>query len=92
MRLALALFLALAACVEFPALDGTVAPENANAPFPALVPLDPLIAQAGMTDNRAATEQADMTPRLTNLRARAARLRGPVIPAPIRNRMLRGIR
>jgi hypothetical protein len=92
MRLVFPLLLALSACSQFPELDGTIAPDQSNTPFPDLVPLAPLIAQAGVTNTAGATAAAGLSPRLANLRARAARLRGPVIPAPIRTRMLRGVR
>jgi hypothetical protein len=92
MRFAVALLIALAACAEFPALDDTVPPAQARSDFPDLVPLAPLIAQAGAATSTAATAASDLSPRLAGLNARAARLRGPVIPAPVRTRMLRGIR
>lgn len=93
MRFALLAFLIFAlvpaACTQFPQLDGTVPPEQAAAPFPDLVPLGPVIARAG--DSRAETIQTDLGPRLANLRARAAGLRGPVISPDQRARMLRGV-
>ncbi len=93
MRFALCLIALLGACAEFPALDGTVAPEVTAGEYPALVPLDPLLARAGAPDNsRAAGAEAALAPRIAALRARAARLRGPVIPAPIRARMVQGVR
>ena len=91
MRAVFILLIGLAACTEFPALDGTVPPAAANGP-PDLVPLAPLLAQANATDRGAADVQSALTPRLANLRARAARLRGPVIPPAARARMLRGVR
>jgi len=95
MRLAFALLALLAtlpACAEFPALDGTISAEQANAPFPDLVPLAPLLAQASTATRGPALTEASLAPRIANLRARAARLRGPVIPAAARTRMLRGVR
>ena len=92
MRLLLPCLLLLAACTEFPALEGTVPPAQANAPFPALVPLAPLVAQAETPQTDAAGAEAALAPRLSALRARAARLRGPVIPPAQRARMLRGLR
>lgn len=92
MRLVFPLLFALTACTEFPALDGTVPPSVSDAPFPALVPLAPLIAQAAVADRGGADAQAALTPRLAALRARAAGLRGPVIAAPTRTRMTRGVR
>ena len=95
MRFAFALFTLLAAlpaCTEFPQLDATVSPQQANAPFPEFVPLAPILAQANASSGAAELANTDIEPRLANLRARAARLRGPVIPAAIRARMLRGVR
>ncbi|AKS46793.1 hypothetical protein SAMN05444287_1916 [Octadecabacter temperatus] len=95
MRFALALFALLAAlpsCTEFPELDSTVSSEVANAPYPELVPLAPLLAQANTSTGAAEIANTNIDSRLSNLRARAARLRGPVIPAAIRARMLRGVR
>jgi len=81
-----------ASCAQFPELDNRMTPELANMSPPELVPLGPLIAQAGASNAGAGTAVEDMEPRLSALRARAARLRGPVIPAPVRSRMLRGVR
>ncbi|MGJ8611479.1 MAG: hypothetical protein ACSHWY_10305 [Octadecabacter sp.] len=92
MRLAILLCLSLAACAEFPELDGTITPEQASGDFPALVPLAPLLARADASDNGAALIETALSPRIANLRTRAAGLRGPVIPAPARARMLRGVR
>lgn len=92
MRLVVTLFLLLQACTTFPALDHTVPPDGTAGAFPALVPLAPLVAQANTSTNVAQNVEAALTPRLSNLRARAARLRGPVIAAPVRARMLRGVR
>lgn len=86
---------ALSACTEFPALEGTIAPAQTNAPYPDLVPLSPLIAQANAgnaAQDGAQSAQSALEPRLAALRARAARLRGPVIPASQRARLLRGVR
>ena len=95
MRFAFALFAllsALTACTEFPELDATVSPEQANAPYPDLVPLAPLLAQANTSNGTAELANTNLDQRLSNLRARASRLRGPVISAAVRARMLRGVR
>jgi hypothetical protein len=94
MRLILAvlpLIIALSACAEFPALDGTVSPAQANAPFPDLVPLASLIQQANEDGSASTLVEAAISARIANLRARASRLRGPVIPSSARARMLRGV-
>jgi len=92
MRLLLALFVTLAACAEFPALDGTVSPDVAANGFPDLVPIAPLVAQANAATSTAPATPANLSSRVAALNARAARLRGPVIPAPARGRLLRAIR
>lgn len=84
--------LTLASCTEFPALDGTIDPGLANAPYPALVPLGPVLAQAGEGASGAALVEQALPPRLASLRARANGLRGPVIAPAARARMLRGVR
>lgn len=92
MRIAFAFLITLAACSEFPELEGTVEPAHAQNGFPDLIPLAPLVAQANAATRSAPAAAADLSPRLANLNARAARLRGPVIPAPQRTRMLRAMR
>lgn len=92
MRFSLPFLIALAACAQFPELDGTVSPDLANAPFPDLVPLAPLFAQANTTARNAPEVASTLTPRLAALNARAARLRGPVLSAADRARLIRGVR
>jgi hypothetical protein len=94
MRLILAispLIIALSACAEFLALDGTVSPAQANATFPDLVPIASLIQQANEDGSASTLAEAAISARIANLRARASRLRGPVIPSSARARMLRGV-
>jgi hypothetical protein len=94
MRLILAvlpMIIALSACAEFPALDGTVSPAQTNAPVPNLVPLASLIQQANVDGSASTLDEAAISARIANLRARASRLRGPVIPTSARARMLRGV-
>ena len=92
MRLVSCFFLALAACTQFPALDGTIAPEQLNGPYPEVAPLTPLIAQARSDGFGAANVDTALSPRLASLRARAAGLRGPVIPPAERARMIAAMR
>lgn len=70
----LALFLALAACTQFPELDSTVVPNLENAEFPELVPLEPLMARTSpvVADADRTTQALDA--RVAALRARAAAL------------------
>ncbi|WP_375280779.1 hypothetical protein, partial [Pseudooctadecabacter sp.] len=92
MRLAFALPVVLVACTEFPELDQRITPELAAAPVPDLVPIAPLIAQANAAARVTEASASTLSGRIAALNARAARLRGPVIPAPVRTRMLRGVR
>ena len=92
MRLPIACLVALAACAQFPELDGTVTPDIANARPPELVPLSTLIARSSAGSPTVEAQVGEFTPSLTNLRNRAERLRGPVIDPATRARMLRGIR
>jgi hypothetical protein len=83
----------LTGCTQFPELDQAIDPDVAARGVPDLIPLAPVLAAA---DTRATTVTvpdiaADLGARVANLRARADRLRGPVIPAPVRNRIARGI-
>lgn len=83
-----------AACTQFPALDGSVTPELRDAAYPDIVPLGSLLAQADAARGapRAGPAVQDaLEDRVARLRARAERLRGPVIEAPIKARMQRGL-
>lgn len=84
-------FLALAACTQFPVLDSAVTPQMEAAPFPDLVPIDRLVTRAehGSIDPEAT--QAELSARLSALRARAARLRGTVLTGRERQRLAEGL-
>ena len=76
----LAATLGLAAgCTQFPALDRTQTADVEAAEYPALVPIEPLIAEARSTPPDAAQTANTINGRLAGLRARANRLRGPVL-------------
>ncbi|WP_147106510.1 hypothetical protein [Tateyamaria sp. syn59] len=80
--------LTLAACTQFPDLDDAVSPDVAASDFPALVPLEPLIAGAQpiVGDPVATTENLET--RIADLRARASALqRRPVVDPATRARM-----
>jgi len=81
---------ALAACTQFPDLDGATSALAEAAEYPALVPLDPLLRQRVPPAADVAAPQ-NLSARAEALRARAARLRGrPVIDGNTRARMARG--
>ncbi|QFS82641.1 hypothetical protein FIU97_07465 [Roseivivax sp. THAF40] len=87
--LVIALGLAVTGCTQFPELDATATPGVADAPYPDLLPLGLLLGDAPM---RATPDMsANVVSRAEALRARAARLQGPVIDAGTRRRMARGV-
>ncbi len=66
---------AAAGCTQFPALDDTVTPQATEAPYPALVPLDPLqVETQGNTGSVSGTQEQALKARADALRARAAAL------------------
>jgi hypothetical protein len=82
--LALAL---LAACASFPKLDGAATRAAPSGPYPALVPLDALLAEAG-APGRGVEASQGLQARAAALKARAAALRGrPVIDRATRARL-----
>ncbi|MGJ8625625.1 MAG: hypothetical protein ACSHXB_01585 [Sulfitobacter sp.] len=83
--------LALNACTQFPALDRTITPALANAEFPELVPLDPLLARATAGRVDPVQTEAALSARVSRLRARAARLRGSVLTGRERQRLAEGL-
>tara|TARA_R110000787_G_scaffold248421_2_gene353967 strand:+ start:2643 stop:3017 length:375 start_codon:yes stop_codon:yes gene_type:complete len=83
--------LALSACTQFPALDRTITPALENADYPALVPIDPLLASATAGRVDAAQTEAALAARVAGLRARAARLRGSVLSGRERQRLAQGL-
>jgi hypothetical protein len=77
------------ACTQFPDLEHRTDAAALEAPFPDLIPLGGLLAAAPAPS--ALVLAAPSADRLARLRARAARLRGPVIDRMTRIRMTRGI-
>ncbi len=76
----------LAACSDFPELDQAVSDSARHADFPELLPLQTILNQA---ENTQITEQtvSSLQGRVARLRARANRLRAPVINTAARARM-----
>ncbi|WP_420859966.1 hypothetical protein [Marivivens marinus] len=84
----------LAACAEFPALDRVDVTSAERAPYPAIIPLGPVLAGLDQTSGQSPLTPefaASLTARLRALQARAARLRGPVIDGTTRARMRAGV-
>lgn len=82
----LGLIAGLAACSQFPPLDESLSPGAKSAPYPDLVPVEDLRAQA------AGLQIGDQTlsgieARVARLKARAARLRGTVLSGADRARL-----
>ena len=84
--------LGLAACTQFPELDHTQSTHLENADYPALVPLDPLLARASAPGPDPAETQADLAARLAGLRARAGAMRGTVLTGAEKQRLEEGLR
>lgn len=77
----------LAACADVPALEDRIDAAARNAPYPALINIDPLVAQLG-----APPPTADpLSGRIAALQARADGLRGAVIAPPLRARLAQGV-
>lgn len=76
----------LSACVTVPDLDTEISAAAQAAPYPDLVALGPILAQAGQVTP---PDSAGMDARIAALQARAAALRGPVIEPAVRAGMLR---
>ena len=88
----LLLALGVSACTQFPQLDRTITPELENSEFPALVPIEPLLATASTGRVDPVATQAELQGRLSRLRARAAGLRGSVLTGRERQRLAQGFR
>ncbi len=84
MRAATALLcLTLTACTQFPDLDNTVSPAVEASEFPALVPLEPLLAASApvVSDPVQTTETLEARVAALRARARALQQRSIVDPA-----------
>jgi hypothetical protein len=78
-------------CSSFPQLDGAISPATQNAAYPTLIPIGQIITGA---KNPQIHDQsvAALTSRVTNLNARANRLRAPVLDATTRGRLRAAIK
>ncbi|MFD2738460.1 hypothetical protein ACFSUD_02660 [Sulfitobacter aestuarii] len=84
--------LPLFGCTQFPALDATITPALEQADYPALVPLEPLLAEAQAPGIDEAQTRAGMENDIAALRARSAALRGPLLSPAERARLTAGRR
>ena len=82
----------LVGCTQFPSLDRTLTPTLQNAEYPALVPVEPLLAQAAQGRVDPAATTSALQGRVARLRARAAGLRGSVLSGRERQRLREGLR
>lgn len=88
MRFALfAYALTLCACTQFPDLDNAISGDAKGADFPALVPLEPILAARRAPPATAQEAAGDVLARLSGLQARAARLRSGVLSPSDRARL-----
>ncbi len=85
----LAATLLVASCATFPELDDTVSQSDKDAPYPTLANLDELLSsQPAQTPG---TDPTIADSRLASLKARAARLRGPILTRAERRRLQGGV-
>ncbi|MEO0391219.1 MAG: hypothetical protein AAF218_09810 [Pseudomonadota bacterium] len=91
MRCAFLLPMALMACTQFPDLDAAVTDASRNADYPALIPIEPVLAQVPTQRVEPSVLQQTQDSRVAALKARADRLRRtPVIDGATRRRMAQG--
>lgn len=88
---ACALAMSAVACTQFPALDGTVPASAEAAAFPALVPLEPLLANIDATSTDTQATTGAINSRVSRLKSRAERLRRGVVDSQTRSRMTTGV-
>ena len=79
--------LGLAACTQFPELEDSISPAAEDADFPALVPLEPLLAANTAQPTRGPEIAASLETRIAGLNARANRLRGAILTRAERARL-----
>lgn len=82
----------LTACTQFPSLDRTITPALEAAPYPELIAIEPVLARAKAPGVNRDVATTGLNARVSNLRARAARLRGSVLTGRERLRLERGMR
>ena len=88
---ALAVLLVLAGCSDQPDLDSTISDSVRAAPYPDLVPLEPLLATTGSPRDTSDQPEADLAARRNRLQQRAQQLSGAVVDSDTRARMRAGV-
>ncbi|MEW9918988.1 hypothetical protein AB2B41_05210 [Marimonas sp. MJW-29] len=76
-----------AACTQFPELDFTQTPELEAAEYPALVPIEPILARDAVPGPDPEALEANTAARLAALRGRANRLRSAVLSEDEKKRL-----
>lgn len=85
---ALLICLTLTACTQFPELDNTISPEVETSKFPALLPLETLMAEATPVVSDPVQTTQTLEARVTALKARARALqRHSIVDPATRARM-----
>ncbi|MEI4231602.1 hypothetical protein [Roseovarius sp. D22-M7] len=80
----------LAGCTDVPPRRADLSAGDRDAPYPALIPAHRITGRVPPPPSEARTAE-DLDARADRLRARAARLKGPVIDDTTRDRMRSGI-
>jgi len=83
--------LALGACTEVPELEALETRALRDAPYPALIPLDPSLFSEPAPEDEADELEEGLSARMDRLQGRARRLNAPVIDEPTRKRMKAGV-
>ncbi len=84
--------LSLAACTQFPDLDRTQTAALEAADYPALVPMEPLLARAAAPGADPVQTETTLTARVAGLRGRANAMRGSVLSGVEKQRLEQGLR
>ena len=77
----------VAGCTQFPELEFTQTTDVEAAEYPALVPIEPIIAEADVPGPDPERLETGTNARLAALRARASRIRGEVLTGDEKKRL-----
>ncbi|MEP5729212.1 MAG: hypothetical protein ABJL67_07535 [Sulfitobacter sp.] len=83
--------LGLTACTQFPDLEHTQSTDLKRAAYPALVPIQPILAQNAAPAPDSVEVASTLTTRIDGLRTRAERMRGPILTNAERRRLEQGL-